>query len=191
MAMLKHEETFREQVYELHRLYQIQKMLMQNIPRSKTKGQNQETYLNYQNDDLHQKPHTNNNVDIEQPAKEYVIESDDGGVEIEDENEIELTLAPSSFYRRRSKTETPLNSDSAFSISSSSSGSSHIKRGERKRENVTTHTWGLVEVPAVSNLSFLSGRKNSSDHIEEQMRQDRVKQQQPPWLYQVLSLNMT
>ncbi|XLS44233.1 hypothetical protein HN51_001098, partial [Arachis hypogaea] len=31
MAMLKHEQTFREQVYELHRLYRIQKILMKNI----------------------------------------------------------------------------------------------------------------------------------------------------------------
>ncbi|XP_016475605.1 uncharacterized protein LOC107797248 [Nicotiana tabacum] len=34
MAMVKHEETFREQVYELHRLYQIQKILMKTISSS-------------------------------------------------------------------------------------------------------------------------------------------------------------
>ncbi|XP_047336489.1 uncharacterized protein LOC124940054 [Impatiens glandulifera] len=31
MAMLKHEETFKQQVHELHRLYQIQKGLMKDI----------------------------------------------------------------------------------------------------------------------------------------------------------------
>ncbi|OIT39361.1 PREDICTED: uncharacterized protein LOC109238193 [Nicotiana attenuata] len=34
MAMVKHEETFREQVYELHRLYHIQKILMKTISSS-------------------------------------------------------------------------------------------------------------------------------------------------------------
>ncbi|KAL6894014.1 hypothetical protein ACP4OV_008112 [Aristida adscensionis] len=33
MAMLKHEETFRQQVHELHRLYRIQKLLMRDLKR--------------------------------------------------------------------------------------------------------------------------------------------------------------
>ncbi|CAM8879314.1 unnamed protein product [Rhodiola kirilowii] len=33
MAMLKHEDIFKQQVYELHRLYRIQKMLMKKIPK--------------------------------------------------------------------------------------------------------------------------------------------------------------
>ncbi|GJM96713.1 hypothetical protein PR202_ga13575 [Eleusine coracana subsp. coracana] len=33
MAMLKHEETFRQQVHELHRLYRIQKLLMRDLNR--------------------------------------------------------------------------------------------------------------------------------------------------------------
>ncbi|MED6196013.1 hypothetical protein PIB30_043200 [Stylosanthes scabra] len=31
MAMLKHEQTFKQQVYELHRLYRIQQALMKNM----------------------------------------------------------------------------------------------------------------------------------------------------------------
>ncbi|XP_074295298.1 uncharacterized protein LOC141623127 [Silene latifolia] len=42
MAMLKHEETFKEQVYELHRLYRMQKMLMQNVALNQQK---QERFL--------------------------------------------------------------------------------------------------------------------------------------------------
>ncbi|KAL5217130.1 hypothetical protein ABZP36_017814 [Zizania latifolia] len=34
MAMLKHEETFKQQVYELHRLYRVQKQLMSELKRS-------------------------------------------------------------------------------------------------------------------------------------------------------------
>ncbi|CAM0876376.1 unnamed protein product [Alopecurus aequalis] len=33
MAMLKHEETFRQQVHDLHRLYRIQKLLMRDLNR--------------------------------------------------------------------------------------------------------------------------------------------------------------
>ncbi|KAL6599623.1 hypothetical protein ACP70R_045760 [Stipagrostis hirtigluma subsp. patula] len=33
MAMLKHEETFRQQVHELHRLYRVQKQLMSGLSR--------------------------------------------------------------------------------------------------------------------------------------------------------------
>ncbi|KAG8062731.1 hypothetical protein GUJ93_ZPchr0003g16985 [Zizania palustris] len=34
VAMLKHEETFKQQVYELHRLYRVQKQLMSDMKRS-------------------------------------------------------------------------------------------------------------------------------------------------------------
>lgn len=159
MAMLKHEQTFKEQVYELHRLYQIQKMLMKNM-------QNQENVcFNYQQQKL----------DLDQPAtKEYdqdhVTETlNDQEIE-EDECEIELTLGPTSFNRRRRTTNKPESSDSVPSFSSSSTGSSHIKRIERiTREN----------------SSFLSGsRRNNSSSSDRSLKQ-------PPWMYQVLSLNMT
>lgn len=41
MAMLKHEETFREQVSELHRLYRIQKLLMESVGGSQQQQQKQ------------------------------------------------------------------------------------------------------------------------------------------------------
>ncbi|KVH92440.1 uncharacterized protein LOC112515394 [Cynara cardunculus var. scolymus] len=161
MAMLKHEQTFKEQVYELHRLYQIQKMLMKNM-------QDQENIcFNYQQQ--------KNKLDLEQPAtkdyaQDHVTETlNDQEIE-EDECEIELTLGPTSFNRRRRTTNKPESSDSVPSFSSSSTGSSHIKRIERiTREN----------------SSFLSGnRRNNSSSSDRSLKQ-------PPWMYQVLSLNMT
>ncbi|KMT09815.1 hypothetical protein BVRB_6g127910 [Beta vulgaris subsp. vulgaris] len=44
MAMLKHEETFREQVNELHRLYRIQKMLMESVGVNQQQKQKLERY---------------------------------------------------------------------------------------------------------------------------------------------------
>ncbi|XP_038681204.1 uncharacterized protein LOC119982011 isoform X2 [Tripterygium wilfordii] len=94
MAMLKHEETFKEQVYELHRLYRIQKLLMKSIASNRPpNGRNQ-------------------------PA----AEENYGDLEIIYETEIELTLGPSR-YDRRKQSDTPLMSDLGPSFSSSSIGS--------------------------------------------------------------------
>ncbi|KAI3669762.1 hypothetical protein L6452_41155 [Arctium lappa] len=164
MAMLKHEQTFKEQVYELHRLYQIQKMLMKNM-------QNQENIcFNYQ-----QQKH--NLLDLEQPANkefdDHVTEETLNDQEIEeDECEIELTLGPTSFNRRRRTTNKPESSDSMPSFSSSSTGSSHIKRIER--------------INSRENSSYLSGNRRNNTSSS-----DRSLKQQPQWMYQVLSLNMT
>lgn len=121
---------------------------------------------------------------LEQSAEECTEELD--------ESAIELTLGPSSFRERRISNETTMNSDSAPSFSSSSSGSSHIirtnsrnfhqKRAERTSEGLK-QIWGLE-----SNPSFLSGRRNRNE-AEEEFRRDNLKQS--PWLFQVLSLNMT
>nr|GEX40328.1 hypothetical protein [Tanacetum cinerariifolium] len=166
MAMLKHEQTFKEQVYELHRLYQVQKMLMKNMQRSTHNLQENIGFNNYQ--------HQKNKFDLEQPAptKEYdhVKQTLDNQETEEDECVIELTLAPTSFNRKRSTTNKPESSDSMASFSSSSTGSSHIKRVERITRD---------------NSSFLSGNR-----INNSSSSDRSLKQQP-WMYQALSLNMT
>ncbi|OEL22159.1 hypothetical protein BAE44_0016822, partial [Dichanthelium oligosanthes] len=46
MAMLKHEETFRQQVNELHRLYRIQKLLMRDLKRELKSQRNLSTSPN-------------------------------------------------------------------------------------------------------------------------------------------------
>lgn len=184
MAMLRQEEMFKEQVFELHRLYQIQKMLMKNIgSQTKRNGEKGDQYINFSHD-IHQPPMQV--LDLEPPAEGKI-----DALEVEDESEIELTLGPSNYNPRRIAAETPRTSDSGLSFSSSSTSSSHIQRTnsksqrktDRKKEELTAQKWGLVEVPN-SNPSFLSGRRNSSD-----MEQDRL--QQPPWMFPVLSLNMT
>lgn len=122
--------------------------------------------------------------DLERPAEEHIAESEDGVVEVMDESEIELTLGPSS-YNRRKKVETPLTSDSGHSLSSSSSGSSHINK---TREDSSGSIIRLVQVPGSTTTGCQNGIRNSFD-IEEQLRQERLKQS--PWLFQVLNLNMT
>ncbi|XP_017216374.1 uncharacterized protein LOC108194005 [Daucus carota subsp. sativus] len=206
MAMLKHEEMFREQVYELHRLYRVQKLLMNNISRNKeNEMKSQERWIKrdenisiYNNNSHYPHQPPGQRLDLEQPAEEHSTKFDcNGGLDIEDECDIELTLGPSSYNPTR-KAKTPLTSDSGLSFSSSSSGSSSVRRRDNSdgirritdkitKKELTGHNWGLVEVPS-SSPSFVNGRKMGTND-SEQLRQDRL--QQPPWLFQVLSMNIT
>ena len=193
------------QVYELHRLYQIQKLLMKKIASSQKHGQDSDTrnlkivsISNQTNDhhaDVEERPRLG--LDLELPVGDCVqgIERN-GTAGIDDESELELTLGigPSSNCRTRKSLEMSIPSDSAASFSSSSTGSSNIKRTNSGltnhqrtnaiREEFIGRKWGL-ELPG-SNPSLLGSRKKSSD-IEEQLRQDRHSN--PPWLLQALSLN--
>ncbi|KAF9682424.1 hypothetical protein SADUNF_Sadunf05G0107500 [Salix dunnii] len=200
MAMLKHEETLKEQVLllrvnlsftliifsilicELHRLYRIQKIMMRNIESSRPNERNQELWRYSRPNhacDMQQKSRVK--LDLEWPSEDCVAESNaDRIVELIEESEIQLTLGPSS-YDTRKKPETPLTSDSGPGRSSTSTGSSHINRN--KREELRGCELGLFQVPGMT-----LGYQNESIGVEEQLRQDRLEQ--PPWLCQVLSLNM-
>lgn len=168
MAILKHEETFKEQVYELHRLYHIQKLLMNSsVGKSRAKGnkreswdlQNEISFSHQLNYELQRK------LELEQPAE--AAEE----LEIIDESEIQLTLGPTRYNNRRKKSEAQLTSESGLSFSSSSTGSSHVNRTS-------------------SRPYYQIRSKEQLGGCEEQLRQDeRLKL--PPWLFQVLSLNMT
>ncbi|KAL3526864.1 hypothetical protein ACH5RR_011520 [Cinchona calisaya] len=212
MAMLKHEETFREQVYELHRLYQIQKLLMKNIANSPKHEQESDrrnfkittksNQANVYHQDIHKMPRKLC-LDLELPAEEFVPGTEcNNQVQIDDdEYELELTLGigpkSNNGRRRRKALDTSLPSDSAASFSSSSTGSSrvikrassgsyHQRTNEIREEQLIGGKWTL-DLPS-SNPNVLVGRQTSSD-IEEQLRQDRLNNS--PWLLQVLSLNTT
>ncbi|XP_062101842.1 uncharacterized protein LOC133808238 [Humulus lupulus] len=221
MAMIKHEETFKEQVYELHRLYQIQKILMKNIGRSRMK----ETHFSNQLESQNRRQFMI--LDLEQPSvtedqfnKINIAEDSDDGdnnnntdsnnnnnnnnngvLEIIDETEIELTLGlglgPTSYSRSRSRKT----SDSGPSFSSSSTGSSQMNsRHHYGRTRETTRVelndssgrgHGQVLDATSSGYHYSSPSKNNIDDVAEgELRRERLKHH-PPWLFQVLSLNMT
>ncbi|KAJ0704080.1 hypothetical protein HanPI659440_Chr14g0558681 [Helianthus annuus] len=122
MVILQHEETFKQQVYELHRLYQIQRMMMKNMQRSMQNDQetwslkNGTVCLEYQN----------NNYSFNKPQKQDLVD-ENGSPEIIDESEIELTLGPTRRKNKPTLTK-ERNSDSMASFSSSSTDSSHKSR---------------------------------------------------------------
>ncbi|KAG2621702.1 uncharacterized protein LOC120666593 [Panicum virgatum] len=79
MAMLKHEETFRQQVHELHRLYRIQRQLMSDLTRDELVVTRRRS----------KQPRRALNLQL--PADEYIVSADE-----DDEAagaELELTLA--------------------------------------------------------------------------------------------------
>ncbi|KAJ4826661.1 hypothetical protein Tsubulata_001542 [Turnera subulata] len=204
MAILKHEETFKEQVYELHRLYRIQKIMMRNIASNRTNGRSQELGSSNNGFSFNQSNQARGlnqrslvKLDLERPGGEENVAESNADRELIDENEIELTLGPTK-YNQRKKAETPLTSDSGPSFSSSSTGSSQINRTSslnhhhhqktsKRREELTGHNFGLVQVSDMT-LGYQNASKNSIV-VDEQFRQERLKQ--PPWLFQVLSLNTT
>ncbi|XP_047178716.1 uncharacterized protein LOC124845634 [Vigna umbellata] len=146
MTMLKHQDTFNEQVYELHRLYGIQKILMKNTEANRgievnQRGWNLTNVISLTKHDCHKGALKNPKLkfDLEIPATEDTAQSDSNGVlEIINETEIELTLGPSCYNRK--KVETPLTSGSAHSLSSSSTGSSLISKTRLKTRHSSHST---------------------------------------------------
>ncbi|KAL8151779.1 hypothetical protein V2J09_021587 [Rumex salicifolius] len=101
IAMLKHEELFKQQVQELHRLYRKQKLLMNSMENANT------TTI---------KP-----ITIQQKEETADLKSE----ELIEESEIQLTLGP-SIYKSKKR-----HSSSGQSLSSSNStGSSKIQSKE-------------------------------------------------------------
>ncbi|GAA0147017.1 hypothetical protein LIER_06822 [Lithospermum erythrorhizon] len=205
LAMLNHEEVFREQVFELHRLYQIQKMLMKNIKRSLQNNQEQATW-NFKN--YKEKIH---GIDMEMPVEEDNNNNAENGflknANMVDESELlELTLGPSkNFYRRRKVADVPLSllkSDNCSGTSLSSSSSNNIKKQNDPQQKIntsrldyTSQKWRVDDhhMPIKSNHSFLRETRvglNNNVVCEENLRQDRSVNNNPP-LFQVLSLRMT
>lgn len=210
VAMLKHEETFKEQVYELHRLYRIQKTLMKSIESTSTSSRpngkiisNQ--YGNYMHNQNSRRFDLEHPADDDQRAYNVVAESSDHGnnrvLEVIDESEIELTLGPTRYMPPRKKKHGTDSDSAGPSFSSSSTESSHIMNrtsttsmsmSMTKQDKQFHELGGLLQIADITLGYQNGGKKNTNiDHLEEQLmsRQERLKQ--PTWLYQVLSMNMT
>ncbi|CAN6343035.1 unnamed protein product [Urochloa humidicola] len=120
MAMLKQEQTFRQQVHELHRVYRVQKQLMMQMQVTETK--------NYGN--ITADGETESIVKL--GRQKWHSSSGEEATLAEDFN-LELTLATGAGRRKQEK---PSNSDSEATISSSTSAES--EPGQRfVPENVT------------------------------------------------------
>lgn len=141
---------------------------MKNIESSNTNGRNQELWSSKNgftfNQLSNQQHKSSMQLDLEQQPADVHIVAGNSMPEMIDESEIELTLGPTTYGARRKKPD--FSSDSGRSFSSSSTGSSHIR--------------------ANSARELLSGCELG---LDTQQQPEIINQ--PPWLFQVLSLKMT
>lgn len=161
MAMLKQEETFKQQVQELHRLYRVQQLLMTGMSKAAHS-------VRYKPDGERQaqgnEAGSSRSWDSERKKAPppTVIE----------EGDLDLTLAIGSLVEMKStKKDTSSSVDSRTSISSSStdSGSPDCR----------------VLPPHPSQLGS-SVVKATAVNVGQHIEQEGVKQ--PPWLHQCLNL---
>lgn len=148
------------QVYELHRLYQVQKILMKNM-KINNKGNNVNSGLGTF---IRRVDH-----EIDRPAK-FSGGGESGGnnIEIMDESEIELTLGPSCYggelmrmNKKKKKNSSPEMMDG------------HLNSGRR----------------SFSSSSTGSSNNNNLEEQVRQERLMKHQKQKQPWL-QALTLNV-
>ncbi|WVZ90339.1 hypothetical protein U9M48_036648 [Paspalum notatum var. saurae] len=121
MAMLKQEQTFRQQVHELHRVYRVQKHLMMQMQAAETK--------NYGNATTETLPRA------KVGKQQWCGSSGEKEAALAEDFNLELTLATGA---GRVKQEKPSNSDSEATISSTTSAESESGRRFVPESNVTT-----------------------------------------------------
>lgn len=148
------------QVYELHRLYQVQKILMKNmeINKSTTKGNNviSGTFIRRVDHE------------IDRPAN-FPGGGESGGnnIEIMDESEIELTLGPSCYGGDLMRMN---------------------KKKKKKNSSLPEMMDGDLNSGRRSFSSSSTGSSNNNN-LEEQVRLMKHQKQKQPWL-QALTLNV-
>ncbi|XP_042440576.1 uncharacterized protein LOC122025769 [Zingiber officinale] len=185
MMMMKHEETFRQQVHELHRLYRVQKLLMRDVKDNELKSQSF-TNFTHSNQLGEQKNvpgscllsnshkelrllHGRRVLNLELPADQYIERAEEDG------GDIELALTIGNNWRKGD--EVSFTSDEAASFSSSSTETGGLK--------LSGNGW---ELPGMEegNFCYDSNRKNGYEM--EGVREESLKQ--PSWHIQCLSLKM-
>ncbi|EEC69575.1 hypothetical protein OsI_38885 [Oryza sativa Indica Group] len=183
MAMLKHEETFRQQVHELHRLYRIQRQLMSDL----TMAELSSGHRRRQPRRSSKQPRRALNLQL--PADEYIVNAD-AADDNDDTAELDLTLAVGGGRSSRKCNaaiaaaaaaaaggSSPFASDCSGSGLSSSPSSAEYSDGAA----MFLHAPPPMPPPCQRAMAF------------DLAMGDAMKQQQSPWLVQCqyLSLRMT
>lgn len=171
LAMLKQEETFRQQVQELHRLYKVQKSLMTDVKNLKVKKQGENETCSSKSSDSN--PYQIRLVSEEQVRKpNFKLESGEDA-------DLDLTLAIGNTTTRSKKKKT----DASFTSDSGTSFSSSSNETEGSRLNSATRL--------KSNLEFtFQNERTIGFAIEGHMNRTEALNQSP-WMYQQFNLNFT
>ncbi|KAL5206745.1 hypothetical protein ABZP36_034954 [Zizania latifolia] len=174
MAMLKHEETFRQQVHELHRLYRIQRQLMSDLTMAElSSGRRRQP---------RRSRHPRRALNLQLPADEYIVSAAAADDDDNDTAELDLTLAVggrASAVRKCSNAVAAAGSSPFASDCSGSTGLSSPSSAEFF-EGAVFHAPPPPPPPCQRAMAFDLG-------MAEAMKQ------QSPWLVhcQSLSLRMT
>ncbi|KAL5209528.1 hypothetical protein ABZP36_005151 [Zizania latifolia] len=163
MAMLKQEETFKQQVHELHRLYRVQKQLMSELNRSPE--------LNCRRLQRRKKQLRRRALDLQLPADEHIVVGGAGeATPPSREDELELTLAVGGGGRANRRDNK--RRDSSPFTSNCSAG-----RRLTTSSSSTDSDCALRPPPCPRAMAF---------DLQDRM----TTTTQPPWLLQRLSLRM-
>uniref|UniRef100_A0A0D9VW91 Uncharacterized protein n=1 Tax=Leersia perrieri TaxID=77586 RepID=A0A0D9VW91_9ORYZ len=165
MAMLKHEETFKQQVHELHRLYRVQKQLMSDLNRSSPPELTCRRRLSRRKQQPRRRA-----LNLQLPADEYIVVADAG-----ETDDLALTLAVGGGSGRRNnkrRESSPFTSNcSAGSLTTTTTSSSSIDSDGSLRPPPPP--------PRAMALDLHDGTTTAT-----------AATTQPPWLLQRLSLKM-
>uniref|UniRef100_A0A0E0KJC4 Uncharacterized protein n=1 Tax=Oryza punctata TaxID=4537 RepID=A0A0E0KJC4_ORYPU len=210
MAMLKHEETFRQQVHELHRLYRIQKLLMRDLKRELKSQSNMSTsspngFAEYSRAALDAMRSYEQcygaatrggaalSLDVVVPAVEYAQSPEEEDVEETDDEEeaaaeLELTLAvgtAASVKKRYNRNE---HHSPGQSFSSSSTESDVVVTGVRDWQ---AHGGATADADAASPPYHHKRRPETAAFDVVQVDDGGVQAPPPPpLLFHWLSLRM-
>ncbi|KAJ3673053.1 hypothetical protein LUZ60_006427 [Juncus effusus] len=168
LAMLKQEETFRQQVQELHRLYEVQKSLMRETKNSVLKKQSENETCSSKSSESN-----SNQIKIQNLNFKFEIQEE------EEETDLDLTLAIGTNSTQSKKKKKEKEKDLSFTSDSGTSFSSSCNETEGPRlnfgnERVLFMNSDLGRFQNQRKLGFANENLN-----------------QAPWMYQCVNLNFT
>uniref|UniRef100_A0A0D9VVM1 Uncharacterized protein n=1 Tax=Leersia perrieri TaxID=77586 RepID=A0A0D9VVM1_9ORYZ len=176
MAMLKQEETFKHQVQELHRLYQVQKLLMTAGSASSATTMAGGIMISCRPED-----EENEAGSSRRPWDAYNKQQAPTHTVVE-ESELELTLGIGSFAFGTAGEANAAKEAPSSSVDSRTSNSSSSTESGSPNCRATPHHKRPSRLGSSSVAG--SGVGSSQQHLE--LEHDALKQ--PPWLHQCLNL---
>ncbi|CAL4931748.1 unnamed protein product [Urochloa decumbens] len=178
MAMLKQEETFKQQVQELHRLYRVQQLLMADAASAATIMPAAAARCDLEDDERRA---AENDAGSSRSWDEAAYPEQGKKAAhhpqlVLQESELELTLSLGCFGTKAAKKEASSSVDSRTSISSSSTESGSPDRR-------------VVVLPAAPSLvGSAAAKPGGAGSVGQRLEQDGHGLQQPPWLHKCLNL---
>ncbi|KAF8698862.1 hypothetical protein HU200_035123 [Digitaria exilis] len=175
MAMMKQEETFKQQVQELHRLYRVQKLLMTDATNVQQVATPAATRCDLEDERRAAEKDAGSSKSWDDAYSEQGKAAPPQLVALQ-ESELELTLSLGCFgtppgkktAARNKETSSSVDSRTSVSSSSTESGSPHRR----------------VVLPAPSSLIGSAAAKPTV--VGQRLEQEGL--QQPPWLHKCLNL---